>query len=436
MGFYVNSSFPVESIREDSEHLVCFEQLGFFIQIHKEVAMATMRKMRTKYYSRISWRDNGSLNEIVIPLKTDNEKEARTRLQLVENEEKNIQDGILQKYQFARKFPWLNPEGISKYEGIKLKDVIPEYLKHRRLKFREGTVERDYYSLKQLVHILGENKDIQSITYKDMEEKFIPYYKKKGYAKSGINISCRTIKVFFSYLLKEKLIPEKISFQLLPVHNEPCYINRAEIEALHEIVDNRMKRFFYFYEMTGCRGSDPFKGTIENNVWRLSPDEAKTKHWHYYKLTDELAYIWLEFQDLKQSYIDSGKSEKRAIKTGYQFMQKNMYRAIKELRKANLVSQTKKLTLKSFRHTFGIIDVTMYKDIWSTSKKMNHAEIGVTQQYLDLQNYFDLSKEFPELKPYLVDTKPKFQGEGIPQHGNAVSPLWGGDGNALMETKA
>ena len=27
-------------------------------------------------------------------------------------------------------------------------------------------------------------------------------------------------------------------------------------------------------------------------------------------------------------------------------------------------------------------------------------------------------------------------GEGIPQHGNAVSPLWGGGGHALVDTKA
>ena len=92
-----------------------------------------------------------------------------------------------------------------------------------------------------------------------------------------------------------------------------------------------------------------------------------------------------------------------------------MSRAIKTLRKDGKVSQTKKLTLKSFRHTFGIIDVTITNDIWGTSKRLNHKEIGVTQDYLDLQNYYDLGKEFPELKPYLVDKKSILRGEATPQ---------------------
>ena len=43
----------------------------------------------------------------------------------------------------------------------------------------------------------------------------------------------------------------------------------------------------------------------------------------------------------------------------------------------------------------------------------------------DIDKYTLLNKEFSELNPNLVDTKPKFQGECIPQHCNAVSPLWG-----------
>ena len=385
--------------------------------------MASIRKMKGgKYYSRITWRENGQKKEIVIPLKTSSKTQARERLKSINNEERNIIDGVTQKHEFKSLFRWLNAEGTSKYKRLSLKDVIPEYLKHRALKFRAGTCEIDYYCLKRLTKVLGANKRIQDLTYKDIEEKFIPYYQNKGYSNSGISISCRTIKVFLNYLHREKLIPEKISFKLPSIDEQPCFINRAEINALHEIVDERMQRWFKFYEHTGCRGSDPFKGFMEDNLWKISPEQAKTKHWHYYQLTDELKYIWLEMQDFKQSYMDNGKSEIEAIHTAYQFMQKNMYRAIKQLKKEGKVSQSKKLTLKSFRHTFGIIDVTMSKDIWGTSKRMNHKEIGVTQVYLDLQNYYDLGKEFPELIVHLVDKKPVLQGVAIPQAPKSVSP--------------
>jgi integrase len=322
---------------------------------------------------------------------------------------------------------------------MKLGDIIPEYLKHRRIKQREGCVKRDYYSLKQLTDVLGYNKAVQDITYKDMEEKFIPYFQKKGYTNGGINISARTVKVFLNYLHKEKLISEKITFSMLPVDQEPCFINRAEIKALHDAVDARWRRWFTFYELTGCRASDPFKGFLEGNLWKIPPEQAKTKHWHYHRLTDELIYIWMELQDLKQSYMDKKKSENQAIDTCYQLMQKNMNRAIKKLRKDGKVSQTKKLTLKSFRHTFGIIDVTITNDIWGTSKRMNHKEIGVTQDYLDLQNYYDLGNEFPELKPYLVDKKSILQGKVTPDSDIPPSPLHtpklGDVGHVLMDTR-
>jgi len=386
--------------------------------------MASIRKMRNIYYARIRWYlTNGKQEELLIPLKTSSLTTARTRLKSVNNEEGDIISGITQKFQFKDIFRWLNAEGTSRFTSMKLGDIIPEYLKHRRIKQREGCVKRDYYSLKQLTDVLGYNKAVQDITYKDMEEKFIPYFQKKGYTNGGINISARTVKVFLNYLHKEKLISEKITFSMLPVDQEPCFINRAEIKALHDAVDARWQRWFYFYEMTGCRASDPFLGYIENNLWKIPPEQAKTKHWHYHRLTDELKYIWLELQDLKQSYIDKGKSAKQAVETCYQLMQKNMYRAIKKLREKGKVSQTKKLTLKSFRHTFGIIDVTITNDIWGTSKRLNHKEIGVTQDYLDLQNYYDLGKEFPELKPYLVDKISILRGKAIPDGGIPVSPL-------------
>ena len=166
---------------------------------------------------------------------------------------------------------------------------------------------------------------------------------------------------------------------------------------------------------------------------------AKTKHWHYYQLTDELKYIWMELQDLKQSYIDKGKNETQAIKTCYQLLQKNMRRAIVKLKKTGVIPKEKKLTLKSFRHTFGIVNVVKTKDIWGTSKKMNHKEIGVTQRYLDIEHYI-IEQDFPELKPYLVDNFKTFQGEALPHTDNALSPhtppVLGNGGHNMVDTRA
>jgi len=385
--------------------------------------MASMRKMKgNKYYARIRWYlTTGKREEILIPLKTSSKTTARTRLKLVENQETDIVDGIIQKFHFKDIFAWLNTEGRSHFKYLTLKDIIPEYLKYRECVVRKGSAKRDEYSLKQLTRCLGENKAVQQITYKDIEQKFIPYYQNKGCENGGINISLRNIKVFFNYLHRDKLIEDKITFKMLPIDDEPCYINRAEIKALHKMVDERMQRWFYFYEKTGCRARDPFKGYLDGDVWKITPQEAKTKHWHYYPLTDDLKYIWMELQDLRQSYEDKKKNREQAINSCYHLVQKNMWRAINKLKWSGVVSKDKKLTLKSFRHTFGIINVKRTGDIHKVMQMLNHYNLKTTQGYLDMPDYL-LAQDFPELK-HLVDKSPNLQGEAIPDSANSPSPL-------------
>ena len=68
--------------------------------------MASIRKMRNKYYARIRWFvSSGKQEEILIPLKTSSLTSARTRCEKVGNEEDNIKDGILQKFQFKANIP-------------------------------------------------------------------------------------------------------------------------------------------------------------------------------------------------------------------------------------------------------------------------------------------------------------------------------------------
>ena len=170
-----------------------------------------LKQRRGKYYARIRWYlTNGKRKEIQIPLQFKKETSslttARTRLEKVRNQEENIKDGIVQKFQFKDIFRWLNPEGTSKYKSLTLGDIIPKYLEYRQCVVRKPTADRDAYALKQLTKVLGKNKAVQDITYKDIEQKFIPYYQNKGYQNGGLNISLRIQKVFYNYLLKEKLI--------------------------------------------------------------------------------------------------------------------------------------------------------------------------------------------------------------------------------------
>ena len=157
-------------------------------------------------------------------------------------------------------------------------------------------------------------------------------------------------------------------------------------------------------------------------MWVITPEEAKTKHTHYYPLNDELIATWKELQGLKQSYLDKDHSEDHAILMSYNMIRRKLSAAIKSLREKGVISDKKKLTLKSFRHTFGIINVVKTGDIWRVSKMMNHKSIGVTQEYLDIDHYI-IAQDFPELEEYLVVNMPNFQGEPIPEGDVSPSPL-------------
>ena len=62
--------------------------------------MASLIKRREKWYARVVWRVSGKLKEIQIPLKTSSLTTARTRIKSVNNEERDIINGIIQKFQF------------------------------------------------------------------------------------------------------------------------------------------------------------------------------------------------------------------------------------------------------------------------------------------------------------------------------------------------
>ena len=131
--------------------------------------MASLIKRREKWYARVVWRVSGKKKEIQVPLKTSSLTEARTRLKLVENQETDIVDGIIQKFQFKNIFRWLNPEGTSRFTSLKLGDIIPQYLEYRKCVVRESTADRDRVSLTQLTDFLGENKPVEELSYKDIE---------------------------------------------------------------------------------------------------------------------------------------------------------------------------------------------------------------------------------------------------------------------------
>jgi integrase/recombinase XerD len=390
--------------------------------------MASIRKMRNKYYARIRWFvSSGKQEEILIPLKTSSLTSARTRCEKVGNEEANIKDGILQKFQFESKFRWLNPEGSSKYKSLTLGDIIPQYLAYRETKVRWKTHNRDRISLNQLMKYLGKSKVVSEIDYGDIEGRdgLIQKMRNEGYQDGGIAVSLRHIKTFFSWLYeKEKLIKERIRFDIPNTGKQPYrYFNEQELKAVYDYVDDKKNgidsffgRCFKFYELTGVRAMEVFVGELYGDWLIVDVEHSKGKNVRQIKLNEELKSILKEMHKFRDEY--SSKYDKKIRyahpQKGKSFIPpyppnvrayERISKTLKKVVRA-LDFKGKKLTIKSFRHTYGIKRVTMLGDIFQVAREMGHSNVTTTQLYLEFPEQRRLD-DFPSLKKYIEKAENK-----------------------------
>ena len=362
--------------------------------------MAGLKKMRGKYYIRVRKWNGYKQVETYIPTKTRLKSEAIARKIAVEKYEKDIKNGTIQEFQFKELFGWLNGQGTTRLVKQRLDDVIPDYLAYRQTMVRKSTANRDRISLNQLTNFLG-NKPVDELTYKDIEGKdgLIEYLRRNDYASSGINISLRHIKIFFNWLYnKEKMISEPIKFDMINEGEKLYYyFNESELQAIYDYddIDDMFKRFFYFYEQTGVRAIEPFIGELMGDWLIVDSNKSKGKNVRDIHLTEELKTILKEMQSFRDSYIEMGS--KRPNEGAYERISKMLQRAVREL---NLSG--KELTIKSFRHTYGIRRVTITGDIFQVAREMGHKNVTTTQHYLRFPEQRRLD-DFPSLKKHIVN---------------------------------
>ena len=393
--------------------------------------MASLIKRREKWYARVVWRVNSKKKEIQIPLKTSSKTIARTRIKLVQNQESDIVDGIILKFQFKSIFEWLNPSGTSRFKALTLKDIIPEYLEFRNCVVRKSTADRDRVSLTQLTDFIGEDKPVRELSYKDIEGskgliqhlRNKPNKDKQGYADSGINITLRHLKIFFNWLYKkERLIKEPIEFKMIVEGEKPFYyFSESELKAIYDYngLEPFFKRCFYFYEQTGMRASEPFRGELLGDWFIVDSSSSKGKNVRQIPLNDELKAILKEihqFRDSRNNGSNNQKIIRRAnppngnapippypsYSSAYNLIAKRLEKTVKALG-----FKGKELTIKGLRATYGIRRVTQTGDIFQVAREMGHRSVTTTERhYLRFPLERRLA-DFPSLAKYIEKAENK-----------------------------
>ena len=356
--------------------------------------MATLKQRKGRYYARLRWWVNNFQKEMQIPLRTADKSTAITRRIVIEKYENDIHNGIIQKFQFNQLFEWLNIKGTTALAKRTIQDVLFDYLEYRRGVVRKSTADRDRVSLKQLTDFLGLDKPIEEISYRDIEGSngFIKHLQNNGYKDAGIGITLRHVKTFFSFLLRDKLITEPIKFKMVDAGKQlPRYFNEKEIKAIHKMkdLDDFWKDCFYFYEMTGVRPKEPLLGDIMGDWLIIDPKYTKGKNVRQIPLNDRLKAILIEMHRFRDSY------EYKPAERAYERIAKTLMRSVRKLGFTG-----KRLSLKSFRHTYAVKRITTTGNIYQVMREMGHTQVTTTQLYLEFPEQRRLD-DFPSLRKYI-----------------------------------
>ena len=347
--------------------------------------MASLRKMRGKWYARVRVWDGIRQKETLIPLRTKSKVSARERLTKVNSYERDIKNGI----DFT--FPWLNDESKTVVKHLTVAEVGEQFINARRGDgFQESTLRRNRYSLKALTKLVGESYPVERITI-DTIENF-----KAGYqgvhSKQGININLRLIKTFLNWCEAKDYINKAPKFKPVKFPEAPpLYLTDSEFSDIMMLDELELfyKRVFIFHRDTGLRLSEPYYGRLDGKWLIIQADATKQQREHEVELSDDLIIIWHSMMVRYDTWIKKGRqSSNFALKISKMF-----HWACQE-------AQVKSHRFHDLRHTFAVRMYLLTNDIYRVKQLMGHSSVTTTEKYAKF-NRRRLASDFPSLKSYI-----------------------------------
>ncbi len=350
--------------------------------LRKELAMAELKKRRSKWYARIRiWANNiRKEHEIQIPLKTKSKVTALERLFIVNKYEPDIKNGL------SFTFPWEHNDSQVKVTRFTVNDAINEWILHRvKIGIRPRTLEINQNGLDHFTNAIGGNCPLDAVTVK-MIDTFVDYLQRKGLAITSVNIHIRTVKAMFRHFWKrDHIVRMPLIEELKKEEENPIYISDDEFQSIMELewLNKFYKQVFYFYRETGCRLREPFISKLDGD-WLDIPNLSKGKKPRSIQLTESLKAIHLELIDwyengygstLKDPAINISKTFKKALRD---------------------ISADESKKFHSLRHTFAIRRIVEQVPVFKIQKMMGHSSIVTTEGYLKLE-LKRLERDFPSV---------------------------------------
>jgi len=351
--------------------------------------MASLRKMRGKWYARVRIQCGHSWGEKSIALRTESKVIARKRLAKVETYEEDIKSGI----DFT--FSWLNDQGKTAVKHLAVADAGNQFIETRRADgLQESTLKRNTNSLRALMEIIDESYPVERINI-DTIESFKAEYQ-GVHSKQGININLRFIKTFLNWCEAKKYIDKAPKFKPVKVPDAaPSYLSDgefADIMALGDL-DSFYKQVFIFHRETGLRLSEPYHGRLDGNWLVIRADVTKQKREHEVELSDDLIKIWHLMMSRFDFWLKKGRQPRNfALKISKMFQW--------ACRQAKVENHN----FHDLRHTFAVRMYLLTNDIYRVKQLMGHNSVTTTEKYAKFSRR-RLASDFSSLMPYIEEVE-------------------------------
>ena len=350
--------------------------------------MASIRKMRDKYYSRVQWiTELGRKKEKLIPLKTDKKSEAVIRNHEVEK----VEDLIRQGDNWS--FGWMAEGGRPKLIRLSIEEATEQYIAVKRIDgVRQKTIDLNQLALSSLMNRIGYTVPIEMIT--DSHINQWKEWSRKRHSPNTTNIYLAKIKTFFKFAYKKKYIKTELDIDMVRADKKPpMYLSETKLGKLFstDMVDEHFRKAFLFYAMTGLRLREPFEGTLSGDWLIVTPDIAKAHTTREVQLNNITKSILIEMRNRYDQRI--GKSMHGTYK--------NTHKGIidsysKEFKKAVKGLEFGEHKFHNLRDTYAVRRWVETGDIHLVSKEIGHTSVTMTQKYADF-NLRRLSVDFPSL---------------------------------------
>ena len=394
---YPTKQLPsIDEITRKGSTVYMYDNTSVFgITLRKELAMATLKKRRKKWYARVLWYDNtGIRKEKQVPLRTESMVEARSRLSQVEKHRNEIVE--LSRNGENYNFPWMNDDGILKIDVFTFQDAIDEWIGLRRSQgIADSTINRNRCSMNTFTDILGQNIRLSDITTKSIEVYTDTMQKRKHgkqerrYKPNGININLRTLRTFLNWSVRRNYIDSLPYFSMVKTDKSlPSYISDSDFAKIMGLdwLDDHHRKAFQLFRDTGCRLSEPFIGELSGTVLVIPAKYSKSRMEKEIEIDIQYLPTLLEMQDAYQSWI------KKVNKPVLKYFTEKYSKVFKECCRTIGIDRR----FHDLRHTFAVRRYLITRDIYQVMKEMGHSKVTTTQIYSKF-NTRRLEADFPTL---------------------------------------